>query len=156
MNVSGNVAFSKNKVRNFVEYIDDYDDGGQVINNYKNTDIAFSPEVVASATLNILPFKGGEISAISKYVSRQYLDNTTNINRSLRGFYTQDLRFSYTCIPRYTKEVLLFAQVQNLFGKKYEPNGYTFSYKSGGKVVTENYYFPMATFNMVVGVNVHF
>jgi len=38
----------------------------------------------------------------------------------------------------------------------YEPNGYTFSYYYGGSLTTENYYFPMAGRNFMVGVNVRF
>jgi iron complex outermembrane receptor protein len=52
MNASANLAFSKNKVQNFTEYIDDYDNGGQKINNYSSTDIALSPNVVGGATIN--------------------------------------------------------------------------------------------------------
>jgi iron complex outermembrane receptor protein len=44
--------------------------------------------------------------------------------------------------------------VNNVFNKKYEPNGYTFSYIYGGSVTTENYYFPMAGVNFMMGVNV--
>ncbi len=34
MNASANLALSKNKVKNFTEYIDDYDNGGQKTNSF--------------------------------------------------------------------------------------------------------------------------
>ena len=51
------------------------------------------------------------------------------------------------------KEANIILQANNIFNKKYEPNGYTFSYFSGGELITQNYYFPMATRNFMVGVN---
>jgi iron complex outermembrane receptor protein len=93
---------------------------------------------------------------ISKYVSRQYLDNTENRKRSLDPFFTEELRASYSFrIFRSKKQLALIAQVANLFGEKYEPNGYTFSYISGGQTITENYYFPMAGTTFIFGLNLN-
>jgi iron complex outermembrane recepter protein len=159
MNASANLTFSKNKVKNFTEYFDDYDNGGQKTNDYPSSDIAFSPAVVGGAGINFLPFKNAELSLLSKYVSKQYLDNTKSDSRSLNAFYVQDIRAIYTIkkillpIGR-LKEVNIIAQVNNIFGKKYEPNGYTYSYFAGGETVTENYYFPMAGTNFMIGLNV--
>jgi iron complex outermembrane receptor protein len=52
------------------------------------------------------------------------------------------------------KAVTFIAQLNNVFSKRYEPNGYSFSYIYGGTLITENFYFPMAQFNCMVGVNV--
>jgi iron complex outermembrane receptor protein len=54
------------------------------------------------------------------------------------------------------KELNIILQVNNVFDKMYEPNGYTFSYYYGGSLTTENYYFPMAGRNFMVGVNMKF
>ena len=89
-----------------------------------------------------------------KYVSRQYLDNTSNKARRLDAFYVQDIRMAYIISKVFFKEINLVAQVNNAFNKKYEPNGYTFSYLYGGSVITENYYFPMAGLNFMLAVNV--
>jgi len=153
-NVTANLSFSQNKVIDFAEFIDDYDNGGQKINSYQSTDIAFSPAVVGGASINFLPFKNAELSLLGKYVSKQYLDNTSNNNRVLNSFYVQDVRAIYTLKKKWLKEVNIIAQVNNIFTKKYEPNGYTFSYFVGGETVTENYYFPMAGMNIMVGVNI--
>ena len=154
LNIAANIAFSKNKIKNFTEYLDDYDNGGQKTNFYSSTDIAFSPNTVAGSSINITPVKNGEISLISKYVSRQYLDNTSLKSRSLNAYYTQDIQLSYVLENKVFKAVTFIAQLNNVFRKKYEPNGYSFSYIYGGSLTTENFYFPMAQFNGMVGVNV--
>ncbi len=153
MNGTANLSFSKNKVQRFTEYIDDYDNGGQLTKNYSSADIAFSPAVVGSSTINFLPFRNAELSLLSKYVSKQYLDNTENDNRLLHSFYVQDARAMYTIKKKWMKEINIIMQVNNIFGKKYEPNGYTYSYFLGGETETENFYFPMAGRSFMIGVN---
>jgi iron complex outermembrane receptor protein len=154
MNAAANLTVSENKIKSSSEYLDDYDNGGQVKIGHTNTNIAFSPAVVGAATINLIPLPNSEISLLSKYVSRQYLDNTEDKTRSLQPYYVQDVRLSYTVKKILFKEWNITAFVSNVFNKKYEPNGYTFSYISGGKSNTENYYFPMAGTNYMLGVNV--
>lgn len=154
ISMNGNIAFSENKIKNFTEYIDDYDNGGQQMTFYKKTTIAFSPTVVGSASLNIIPVKQVEVNLISKYVSRQFLDNTSRNSRSLASYYLQDIKLNYEFKNKTFKSLQFFAQANNIFSKKYEPNGYTFSYIYGSKLTTENFYMPMATINFMAGVNV--
>jgi iron complex outermembrane receptor protein len=156
VNAAANIAFSKNKVKNFSEYIDDYDNGGQQIKNYPETHISFSPTVVSGGSLNILPLENWEISFPFKAVSRQYLDNTSDKNRSLNGFYIQDFRTVYTVSGKRNFKADFIFQLNNILGKRYEPNGYTFSYIYGGQLTTENYYFPMAGRNFMMTVNLKF
>lgn len=153
LNASGNFSLSKNKVLDFTEYIDDYDNNAQKTNTYSSTDIAYSPNIVGGATINILPVKKVELSLLSKYVGKQYLDNTQNEGRKLNAFYTQDARLIYKISKAWLKELNLIFQANNIFNKLYEPNGYTFSYIYGGSMTTKNYYYPMAGRNFVAGVN---
>ncbi len=153
-NAAANLALSRNKVKQFTEYLDDYDNGGQKTFSYQEADIAYSPALVGSATFNFIPTKKIEISLMNKYVSKQYLDNTQQENRSLSAFFVNDLRGIYTFKGKKLKELSIIAQLNNLFNVKYEPNGYTFSYIYGGQTTTENFYFPMAGLNFMLGVNV--
>lgn len=155
-NMSANLALSRNKIRNFTEYLDDYDNGGQKSRSYASTDIAFSPAVVGAATLNTLPFKNTELSLLSKFVGKQYLDNTGQEQRKLNGFCVNDIRGIYTFHGKKLKEARLIAQLNNLLNLKYEPNGYSFSYIYGGETVTENFYFPMAGRNFMVALQLRF
>lgn len=154
LNASANLSISRNKVLDFVEYVDDYDNGGQKINNFPSADIAYSPAIVGGATISFLPIKNFEISLLSKYVSKQYLDNTQNSSRQLNAFYTQDTRVIYTIKGKRLKEVNIIGQLNNIFNKKYEPNGYTYGYIYGGKTISENFYFPMSGTNFMLGVNI--
>jgi len=149
------LALSRNKVKNFTEYIDDYDNGGQMVINHGNTDLAYSPSVVQNASISFFPVKNVSFDWMSKYVGTQYLDNTSNADRSLDAFFVNDARVSYvTGIGKWLKEVRFILQVNNVFNSLYEPNGYTFSYIYGGEKTTENYYFPMATTNFMAAINI--
>jgi iron complex outermembrane receptor protein len=152
--LSANLALSRNKVQNFTEYVDDYDNGGQKITNYKETDIAFSPGVIGGAQLTLMPVKRMTVLVHGKHVGRQYLDNTQQTSRSLDAFFVADAQVRYAFKVAGIKEITLIGQVYNLFDKMYTPNGYTFSYFSGNAVATENYYFPMAGRNFMAGINV--
>lgn len=152
---SANLALSRNRVKNFQEFVDDYDNGGQKTFKYNETDISFSPNVVGGATVSFLPAKGLSFDFISKYVGTQYLDNTSNEDRKLDAWFTQDVRAQYS-FAKWARNVDLIFQVNNVFNRLYEPNGYTYSYYSGNKLVTENFYFPMAGINWMAGVNLKF
>jgi iron complex outermembrane receptor protein len=82
------------------------------------------------------------------------LDNTEHVNKSLDPFFVQDARMVYTKKGKNRKEWSLNGSINNLFNSAYEPNGYTFSYISGGQLTTENFYFPMAGINFMLGVNI--
>ena len=77
-----------------------------------------------------------------------------NTNRMLSDYFLQDARLSYAGKCGSMKSIRLFVQANNIFSKKYEANGYSFSYIYGGKLTTENYYFPMAPFNIMTGLNI--
>ena len=155
INVTGNISFSKNKIKNFTEYVDDYDNGGQKVYQYHNTDISFSPDEVAAATLNIIPLVNSEISLQSKYVGRQFLDNTSHVSRSINPYFVQNIKMSYRLgKTNIFKDIDFIFQVNNLLNKKYESNGYTYDYLSGGSLAVENYYFPMAGTNFLAAINI--
>ena len=154
--IAVSVALSRNKINDFVEYVDDYDNGGQKSFTYSNPDIAFSPSVVGNATITYKPVAGAELSLFSKYVSSQYLDNTSNKARQLKEYFVNDLRASYTFRGRWFKDITVLAQANNLFNIKYEPNGYTYSYLYDHALTTENFYFPMAGANFMAGLNIRF
>jgi iron complex outermembrane receptor protein len=154
LHASGNITWSRNRIDNFTGYYDDYDNGGQKSIRFSSTDISFSPSMIGAATLTVIPVKNVEIGLLGKYVSRQYLDNTSNKNRSLQSYYVQDIKFSYTLNRFIFKEAGLIFLVNNILNKKYEPNGYTFSYLAGGQLTTENYYYPMAGVNFMLGLNI--
>jgi iron complex outermembrane recepter protein len=156
LNASGNISFSENRIKEFTEYVDDYDDtnGIQKSNKFTNTDISFSPNTVASAAISFIPLKNSEINFQSKYVSKQFLDNTSNDSRIIPSYFVENMRLSYSLKKKIGKEVNFIFQVNNLFNKKYAPNGYTYNYIYGGEFTVENYYFPMAGTNFIAAINI--
>ncbi len=156
MNVNGNLTFSENKIRNYTAYLDDYDNGGQQTRFFSGTSISFSPAVVGSASLNFIPLQNSEVSFLSKYVSRQFLDNTEQRSGSLNPYFLENIRLSYGVVSKVLKQMNIILQLNNVLNKKYEPSGYSYNYIYNGNVVNENYYYPMAGFNWLLGLNLRF
>jgi iron complex outermembrane recepter protein len=152
--LGANLTLSRNRVKNFTEYIDDYDNGGQLKNVYEESDLAFSPSVVGAGNISVTPIKSLVIDLAGKYVGRQYLDNTGKQSRSLSAYYTQDAQLAWHFTKGSFKKTEIVARVNNVFDKKYEPNGYTYSYFYNNELATENFYFPMAGRNYLLGLNI--
>jgi iron complex outermembrane recepter protein len=153
-NASANLTLSQNRVLNFTEYADDYDNGGQKENFFASSTLSFSPAAVAGATFTFIPVKNGEVRLLNKYVSRQYLDNTSNKTRSIDPFFVNDLALSYSVKTKRMKEIVFNLQLNNILNRQYEANGYTYNYIYGGQTIAENFYYPMAGRNFMIGMNV--
>jgi len=160
LSIGGNVTLSQNKITNFVEYIDssnaDYTIYTQYKKEYKNSDISFSPGIISSAFLLIKPLKNMEITFINKYVGRQFLDNTSNIKRSINPYNVVDLRFNYTINTKIIPEISVMFSIYNLLNTNYETNGYTFSYYTDAVLNTYNYKAPAAPLNYLGGISLKF
>jgi iron complex outermembrane receptor protein len=153
-------ALSDNRIKNFTEVVYLYDAAfdpiGQQNNEYRNTKIAYSPSLITSSELGFRPFKNAEIALLSKYISKQYLDNTRNSDSSLPAFDVHDLRFRYNTSFRDLKNIGFTFLVNNVFSEKYSSNGYTFSYVYDSDFTTENFYYPQAYRNFLLGVSLKF
>jgi len=157
--IHGNLSLSENKILDFKEYIDDYDNGGQVVKVYPKSDIALSPAIISAGSLVYSPIQLNRhslsLSLTGKYISRQFLDNTSQLSRSLNAFLVNDFRINYTMKTKVLKELNLIFSLNNLFNVKYEPNGYTYSYIYGG-LNTFNFYYPQAGRNYMLGLGLKF
>lgn len=149
-----NGTFSQNKIRNYTQFFDT--NTGQESRQFSQTDIAFSPNVVAGSQLLLTVAKGLEIGLLSKYVGRQFLDNTSSTDRKINAYFVNDLRFIYTLKPTFAKEISFTMLVNNVFGELYQSNGYTYAYLSEGKIASYNAFYPQATRNVLAGVRVKF
>ena len=146
----GNVTLSQNKIRNFTEYVTDYDTYEEKSVAHGLTDIAYSPSLIAGSTMTYL--RGAwEASLLSKMVGKQFLDNTSTNARSLPAYATQDVRVAYA-ISKKIRATLLANNVMNTL---YASNGYTYSYLYAGDLTTENFQYPQAGFNFLVGLQIH-
>jgi iron complex outermembrane receptor protein len=155
-----NLTLSNNKIIDFYDYTDTYDADfnytGQVVDTIASSDIAFSPNVIGASTLTFELFKNFKLSYITKYVGKQYLDNTSNEDRKLNTYIIDDIRLNYTIKTKAIKAIEFTLGVYNIFNKAYESNGYTYGYNVEGKRTTENFYYPQAGINFLFGVKVSF
>ncbi len=167
-----NLALSQNKAKQFTEYVYTYDDFYSpveeltIVNEYEDTDLSFSPPIVFGSTISWQPIKQVNLSLLSKYIGKQFLDNTSNDTRSLDAYMTQDIAASFSLFPRFMREVQVSLLLNNVLDELYESNGYTFSERyafvqdNGEWGTTDridyNYYYPQAGFNFLLGLNLKF
>lgn len=157
---NANATFSRNRIAEYTEILEDY--GAEftefnVVNTrFKDTEIAFSPSVVAGSSLVYKPFAHAEVALMTKYVGKQYLDNTGNNARRIDAYLVNDLRLSYSWRPDFLKEVNFSFLVNNLLDEKYESNGFTYGYLAGPVEYRENFYFPQAGRNFMVMMGIKF
>ena len=156
LKINANVTFSSNKIKNFTETIVNYDGGENAEIKYAETDISFSPNTIIGSQILFSPLEDLEFGFLSKYVGKQYLDNTTNENRKLNSYFTNDLRVIYTIKGKTLKGVNFTFLVNNFLNTLYESNGYSYSYISEKQTITENFYYPQAGTNFLFGVNLKF
>jgi iron complex outermembrane receptor protein len=158
----GNATFSRNQVKDFTEYVDDWDNGGQVAVHYGSSDLAFSPGTIAASQLGFRCWnatgKGhADLTFITKYVGKQYLDNSSSADRMLDAYVVNDLRANVTLLNlKGTKSVDFNLTVRNLFSELYESNGWSYSYISEGRRQEHVGLFPQAPINVLGGVSVRF
>ena len=158
-----NVSLSQNKIKNFTEYIDNWNywdnpatEPYQYSKHLGTTDISFSPGVIAGSNLVLTPLENLQIAWISKYVGRQFIDNTANRERSLNPYWVNNLRFDYSIHLRGIKSLGFMLSLNNIFGAAYETNAWVYRYVYNGVKSEMNGYFPQAKFNFMGGINLKF
>jgi iron complex outermembrane receptor protein len=154
LSLAANLALSRNRIRVFEEYLYNYDPFEVEIIRHEDSDIAFSPALVGGGSLGWTPLRGLELRWLSKYVGRQFLDNTSNPGRALDAFWVNDLHLRYELAGGAWGSAELGLLVNNALNAQYEPNGYTFSYRLGADLFTENYFYPQAGRNFLLRLSV--
>ncbi len=152
-----NLALSSNKNRNFVTSID-----GE-LRNLGETNISFSPEVVASNMLIYQPLENLQLSLLSKYVGEQYMGNIDSEASLLDNFFINDLNIFYELRDiSVFRSVVFSGLLNNIFDVKYESNGYFFTFDDDftnpGTVTTIEGagYYPQAGINFLAGITLKF
>lgn len=157
---NANLTLSQNKIKNFNEvlydYGDNFDEYNEVVTTYNNTDIAVSPNVIAGSAYLYSPIRGLELGLLTKYVGKQYLDNTSNENRKIEAYLINDLRISYAWHPSFMREISLSLLANNIFNEVYSSNGYTYGFLGGATEYRQNYYYPQAGRNYLAMLALRF
>ena len=107
----------------------------------ENTTIILSPEWIVGSQYTFHVLDALDVTLLSKFVSRQYLDNTENESLVLDSYFVNDLRISWQLRPSGTKGIELSLLINNLFNTRYASNGYS----SDGVP----YYYPQAGTNFL-------
>ncbi|MEO5569847.1 MAG: TonB-dependent receptor [Bacteroidia bacterium] len=156
INLAANATYSRNKIKIFNQYIDNYDDGTQLEKKFSNTDIAFSSCIIAAADISYVTLKHLTVHFITKYVGKQYLDNTSDHTKKLKPYSISDLQLGYILKTKLIKEIGFGILANNIFSHLYESNGYTYSYIYGAKEIAENYYYPQSGINILGQISLKF
>ncbi len=153
---AANATVSTNKVKNFTQYLYNYDTDALDATQFAKTDLAYSPNLTGASTISYQPIKNTEIAFISKYVGMQYLDNTSTQSRSLPRYFVNDVRLNYNFKLAGVKNIGLGLLVNNIFSAKYISDGATYPSIAGGQVYNYNYFFTQAPANFLASVNIKF
>jgi len=151
-----NATLSRNRIKNFVEYIYEDEWTNPISFDRGDTPIAFSPDFILHNSFNF-HVAGFDASLISRYVSSQYMNNARSAEAKLDSYFVSDLALSYTFrnLPA-AKELKVGFTVYNLFNKKYCNNGYSGAgyYLENGLPVIYRYagYAAQATTNVLATV----
>ncbi|MEH6512191.1 MAG: TonB-dependent receptor [Maribacter arcticus] len=148
-----NVALSTNKN---VDFFIDRDD---VLQDLGNTNIAFSPSLVAGNILSYTPSEAMNLSLFSKYVGEQYLSNTDTEASKLDSYFTTDFNITYEIkMNRILKSIVISGLVNNILNEKYVSNGYTYldSWSTPGNTFEVQGFYPQAGTNFLIGATLSF
>jgi iron complex outermembrane receptor protein len=160
---TANLTLSQNRIIDFKEYVDNWsywDDPANELFQYEKelgtTDIAFSPNIIASSIFNYKPIKGLSLGLQTKYVGKQFIDNTSNDERSLDAYVINNVLISYELPLKSVKKVQFQLHLNNILNEMYESNAWVYRYYYGGDHYEDYGYFPQAGFNFLTGVNISF
>jgi iron complex outermembrane receptor protein len=151
LSIAGNYTRSRNKIIDYIEFVDNWETGEQVELFYEGeTSMALSPDNIASADLRY-HFNSNLFWSIGyKFIDEQYLDNTENEERKLEAFGTLNSsivwdRYRIKKVHRLT----LGFYFNNITNVNYAPTGYSFTGIINNKRESFNYVYPMAGFNFM-------
>jgi len=169
ISISGNLSISKNKIKKFTEYIDNWDNWGQDSLVHENTDLAFSPNAIFNVITEYKISPKFLVNFSSKYVGKQYIDNTSSNDRMLDDYMVQNLQFTYDFKTLFVEKCKISLRINNIFNKEYVSNAWVYSFTSNNwdptssdPYVSKNSrngydmagYFPEATRNFLLAITI--
>lgn len=161
--IDANATFSSNKIKNYVAWFDHYDNQnnwnweGQIYKEYGTTSISYSPDIISAVGVTWQPSSVFYINLLGKYVGKQYMDNTSDDEKSIEAYFVNNLSAGYTFNKTSFGTFNLQVFVNNLFNKEYVANGWaaTDTFADGTAVNWIGYY-PQATRNYMARLTLTF
>jgi len=129
-------TWSENKINAFDEYIDQWDTGLQEIVPHTESQIAFSPNFLGSASVDfaLISTQTNDISIdlTGRYIGKQFVDNTSREASALDPYFVSDLGIYWTWHNVWTREFKVGFFVRNVLDEEYESNGWIYRFRSEG------------------------
>lgn len=155
--IQPNITLSRNK------NIDFYFQRDGNLQNLGNTNIAYSPEIVAGNIITFSPIKPVQISLLSKFVGKQYMGNINAKSSILNDYFVNDFSASYEIKPKTVfRSIVISALANNIFNRKYTSNGYFYTYDDSWSnppaitTIEGTGYYPQAGANILAGLTLMF
>ena len=152
-----NLALSRN------QNLDFYFKRDGVLENLGKTQLAYSPNLVGGSAIIYVPSTRFQIGLLSKYVGKQYMGNIDSENSTLKAYFVNDLNAVLTWKSnKWFSEIQWSFLINNIFDKRYESNGYFYTYDDSwsipGQVTTIEGagYYPQAGINFLTGLMIKF
>ena len=160
MGLDMSLTLSSNRIVNFVEHYIDYNttDWSEEYKslNLGDVDIAYSPSIIGSSDLYTDILAPLKVHFITKYVGKQYFDNTMNVERMLDPYLVNDFMVDFMPVVKNLRGASLQLLVSNIFNARYESNAYGGNWFEDGQELTWAYYFPQAGTSFMVRLGLEF
>ena len=158
-----NATLSQNKIQDFEGKVELYDDAynwnwiDYATEKLDETDLSFSPSIIAGSQLSYEVIKNLKIRLISKYVGKQYIDNTSNDERSIDPYMVNNVQVTYSLFNVLGREVFFNVMVNNILNEEYETNAWVYRAAfSDGSEYNDFGYYPQASTNFLGGITLRF
>jgi len=143
-------------VDNWDYWSDPVNESYQVKEELGTTDLSFSPGIILNSRLDFQPVQHLHVNLVSRYVGKQYIDNTSSEERILNPYFINDFRVSYAFYPQFMNEISVQLQVMNLFNVEYETNAWIYRYYQGGMEDSFDGFYPQAGTHLMAGIHLRF
>jgi len=158
-----NLTLSSNKILDYTGYVDNWDywndpenEPYQVEEYLGATDLSFSPAVILNNQFNVQPIKNLYLNLSSRYIGKQYIDNTSSESRKLDPYFVNDLRIGYEFYPQVPEKLSIYFSILNLLNAEYESNAWIYRYFEEGEEVFMDGYYPQAGIHFMAGLSIQF
>ncbi|MCK9167846.1 MAG: hypothetical protein M0O94_04740, partial [Bacteroidales bacterium] len=161
---SANLTLSRNKIQQYTHYVDNWsywddpeNEPYQVTTYYENSEISFSPAITGNNTFIFSFFDEMEVHLTTKYVGKQYLDNSTDERYVLDPYCVTDVKINYDLpVKNFFREVRLNLTISNILNAQYETNAWIYRYYYAGKEYRMDGFFPQAGTHVMGGLSLLF
>ena len=148
---------SRNRIRDWTQFVDVYDAEGNWTGSrpvsYRDVEPLLTPSLVVSQSVDYTPNARFRSSVTGRWVGRAYLDNTNHPDLDTPAYFVADANLSYAV----TDWARVTLQVNNVLNNdEIRPSGYSYLYYSEEELTGTAYYYPHATRNAVVLLDLGF